>query len=38
MIASYIILSHDVPLSESDFSSLSEFLDGLLVDIFRAVE
>ena len=33
-----IILSRDVPLLKSEFSSRSETLDGLLVAIFRAVE
>ena len=38
LIALYIILSRDVPLIKFDFSSRSEFLVGLLVDIFKAAE
>ena len=36
--ALYIILSRDMPLLKPDFSLLSEFLVGLLVDIFKAAE
>ena len=32
----YVILSRDVPLLKSDFFLRSEFLVGLLLDIFKA--